>query len=72
MADSFSFATLFPNVVQPPISVLSTLIFSLAVRCRLCRRPVRRYDVGAPTGSGGQIGEWMEGFMDSWTHGLMD
>ncbi|XP_023333704.1 transmembrane protein 115 isoform X2 [Eurytemora carolleeae] len=50
MADSFAFATLFPNVVQPPLSILSNLIFSLAVKCRICRKPVRRYDVGAPTG----------------------
>lgn len=47
MADSFAFATLFPNVVQPPVAVLSNVVFSLAVKCRLCARPVRRYDVSS-------------------------
>jgi len=50
LADSFAFSTLFPNVLQPPVSVLSNTIFSLMVRCRLCKKPVRRYDVGAPSG----------------------
>lgn len=50
LADSFAFSTLFPNVLQPPVAVLSATIFSLLVRCKVCRRPVRRYDVGAPTG----------------------
>jgi len=50
MADSFAFATLFPNVLQPGVAVLSNLVFSLLVRCKVCKRPVRRYDVGAPAG----------------------
>jgi len=50
MADSFAFSTLFPNVLQPPVSVLSNTIFSLMVRCKVCKKPVRRYDVGAPSG----------------------
>merc|ERR1712179_77497 len=49
-ADSFAFSTLFPNVLQPPVSVLSNTVFSLLVKCRVCKKPVRRYDVGAPTG----------------------
>merc|ERR1712029_825792 len=49
-AESFSFATLFPNVLQPGVSVISNTIFSIFVRCKVCRKPVRRYDVGAPTG----------------------
>merc|ERR1740124_766066 len=49
-ADSFAFATLFPNVLQPPVSVLSNTVFSMLVKCRLCKKPVRRYDVGAPAG----------------------
>jgi len=49
-ADSFAFATLFPNVVQPPVSVLSNTVFSLLVKCKICKKPVRRYDVGAPAG----------------------
>merc|ERR1712173_463467 len=50
LADSFAFSTLFPNVLQPPVAVLSNTIFLLLVRCKVCRKPVRRYDVGAPTG----------------------
>lgn len=49
-ADSFAFATLFPNVLQPPLSVLANTVFSILVRCKICKKPVRRYDVGAPTG----------------------
>jgi len=50
MADSFAFKTLFPNVVQPPIGIISNVVFSLAVKCRLCKKPVRRYDVSAASG----------------------
>jgi len=50
MADSFAFATLFPNVIQPPVSVLCNLIFALTVKVGCCKKPIRRYDVGAPTG----------------------
>merc|ERR1712080_340509 len=25
-------------------------VFSILVRCKVCKKPVRRYDVGAPTG----------------------
>merc|ERR1712025_599494 len=49
-ADSFAFSTLFPNVLQPPVSVLSNTIFSILVKCKICKKPVRRYDVGAPAG----------------------
>ena len=47
MAESFAFSTLFPNVLQPPVSVISNTVFSLLVRCKICKKPVRRYDVGA-------------------------
>jgi len=47
MAESFAFSTLFPNVLQPAVSVISNTVFSLLVRCKICRKPVRRYDVGA-------------------------
>ena len=36
MADSFAFATLFPNVIQPPVSVLCNLIFALTVKVGCC------------------------------------
>eukprot|EP00088_Acartia_fossae_P021424 TRINITY_DN22882_c0_g1_i1.p1 TRINITY_DN22882_c0_g1~~TRINITY_DN22882_c0_g1_i1.p1 ORF type:complete len:361 (-),score=22.62 TRINITY_DN22882_c0_g1_i1:49-1131(-) len=50
MADSFAFATLFPNVIQPPVSIISNIIFSITVKIGLCKKPIRRYDVGAPSG----------------------
>ena len=34
MADSFAFATFFPNVVQPPIAVICNTIFSVLVKVR--------------------------------------
>ena len=37
-------------MLQPPVSVLSNTVFSLLVKCRVCKKPVRRYDVGAPAG----------------------
>ena len=37
-------------MLQPGVSVISNTIFSLLVRCRVCKKPVRRYDIGAPTG----------------------
>ena len=60
MADSFAFATLFPNVVQPPVAVLSNVVFSLAVKCRLCARPVRRYDVSSSPAGGLYNRYWCE------------
>ena len=58
-ADGFAFATFFPNVIQPPIAGLGNVLFTLLVKVRVCRRPIRRYDVGggsvagAPVGAGG-------------------
>ena len=58
-ADGFAFATFFPNVIQPPIAGLGNILFTLLVNLRVCRRPIRRYDVGggsvagAPVGAGG-------------------
>jgi len=49
-ADSFAFATLFPNVLQPGVSVISNTVYSMLVKCKICKKQVRRYDVGAPSG----------------------
>ena len=38
MADSFAFATFFPNVVQPPIAVICNTIFSVLVKVRRLSR----------------------------------
>ena len=32
------------------MSVLSNTIFAILVKCKICKKQVRRYDVGAPSG----------------------
>ncbi len=51
MADSFAFHTFFPNVLQPPLALLGGGIFTLLVRARVCRKPVRKFDMGSGTGA---------------------
>ncbi|KAF0761524.1 transmembrane protein 115 [Aphis craccivora] len=51
MADNFTFASFFPVIVQPPISVLSNSVYSIFVKAGICRKTVRRVDIAsAPTG----------------------
>ncbi|XP_022205593.2 transmembrane protein 115 [Nilaparvata lugens] len=51
MADHFTFASFFPNVVQPPIGVMSNTIYSGFVRIGVCRKTVRKFDLAsAPSG----------------------
>ncbi|KAH0953020.1 hypothetical protein HN011_000311 [Eciton burchellii] len=45
MADNFTFASFFPNVLQPPIAVVSNTIHGFFVRIGLCRKVVRRFDM---------------------------
>ncbi|KAF6197967.1 hypothetical protein GE061_007712 [Apolygus lucorum] len=47
LADNFTFASFFPTVLQPPISVISNTVYSALVRVGICRRTVRRYDISA-------------------------
>ncbi len=42
----FSF---FPDTTQPVVSVISNTVFSTLVRLKICKKPQRKYDVGAPT-----------------------
>lgn len=51
MADSFAFATFFPNVLQPPVAIVCNTIFSILVKIRVCKKPVRKYDIGAASSS---------------------
>lgn len=44
------FYSFFPNVLQPPIAVVSNTVYSALVRIGLCRKVVRRYDMANPTG----------------------
>lgn len=45
----FSFHSFFPTVLQPPIDICSKGVYNLLVGLKICRKPVRKYDVGAPT-----------------------
>lgn len=50
MADYFTFASFFPNVIQPPVAVMSNTIHGVLVKIGLCRKVVRRFDMANPTG----------------------
>ncbi|GAB6029274.1 hypothetical protein CHUAL_005039 [Chamberlinius hualienensis] len=49
MAESFTFASFFPNVLQPPVAIVCNTLFQCLVKLRICKKPVRKYDVGAPS-----------------------
>ncbi|XP_022905447.1 transmembrane protein 115 [Onthophagus taurus] len=50
MADYFTFASFFPNVIQPPIAIVSNTIYGLFVKIGLCNKVIRRFDIANPTG----------------------
>jgi len=50
-SDSFSFASFFPNVLQPPINAC----FGILVRLKICKKRIRRYDIGASNSGGPTI-----------------
>ena len=50
-ADNFAFHTFFPNVIQPPIALVCNTIFSVFVKFKICKRPVRKYDISGPSSS---------------------
>merc|ERR1712156_866661 len=54
-ADGFAFASFFPNVIQPPVAVFGKRLFSLLVRLKVCKRPIRRYDVSGGGLAGGSV-----------------
>ncbi|PIK44394.1 putative transmembrane protein [Apostichopus japonicus] len=49
MADSFNFASFFPEVVRPPISLAANTVHSFLVKIKVCKKQIRKYDVGAPS-----------------------
>ncbi|XP_074646590.1 transmembrane protein 115-like [Tubulanus polymorphus] len=49
MADSFTFASFFPELIRTPIAVLSNTIFSFFVKIKVCKKPQRKYDVSSPS-----------------------
>ncbi|XP_069500157.1 transmembrane protein 115 [Ambystoma mexicanum] len=49
MSDHFAFATFFPEILQPVVGLVANLVHSVLVKVRICRKTVKRYDVGAPS-----------------------
>ncbi|KAL2299722.1 hypothetical protein Nmel_012567 [Mimus melanotis] len=49
MSDHFAFATFFPEILQPVVGLVANVVHSVLVKVRLCRKTVKRYDVGAPS-----------------------
>uniref|UniRef100_A0A8C7Z5M6 Transmembrane protein 115 n=1 Tax=Oryzias sinensis TaxID=183150 RepID=A0A8C7Z5M6_9TELE len=49
MSDHFAFASFFPEAVQPAVGLLAGLVHSALVKMKVCRKMVKRYDVGAPS-----------------------
>ncbi|XP_010184407.1 PREDICTED: transmembrane protein 115, partial [Mesitornis unicolor] len=49
MSDHFAFATFFPEILQPVVGLVANLVHSLLVKVKVCRKTVKRYDVGAPS-----------------------
>lgn len=49
MSDHFAFASFFPEAVQPAVGLLAGLVHAALVKLKVCRKMVKRYDVGAPS-----------------------
>lgn len=49
MAESFAFATFFPEPIQPPIARLGGFVYFVLVSIKVCPKTVRTYDVSAPS-----------------------
>ncbi|NXN17360.1 TM115 protein, partial [Indicator maculatus] len=49
MSDHFAFATFFPEILQPVVGLVANVVHSILVKVKVCRKTVKRYDVGAPS-----------------------
>ncbi|XP_029455391.1 transmembrane protein 115 [Rhinatrema bivittatum] len=49
MSDHFAFATFFPEILQPVVGLVASLVHQILVKVKICRKTVKRYDVGAPS-----------------------
>lgn len=49
MSDHFAFASFFPEALQPAVGLLAGLVHATLVKVKVCRKMVKRYDVGAPS-----------------------
>lgn len=48
MSDSFTFASFFPDTIQPIVAILSNTLHSILVRMHICKKPTRRFEISAP------------------------
>ncbi|XP_019718704.1 transmembrane protein 115 [Hippocampus comes] len=49
MSDHFAFASFFPEALQPAVGLLAGFVHATLVKVKVCRKMVKRYDVGAPS-----------------------
>ncbi|CAB3991222.1 transmembrane 115-like [Paramuricea clavata] len=49
LRDGFAFSTFFPEPLQAPVSTVSNLVFNWLIKFNICSKPIRTYDVGAPS-----------------------
>ncbi|KAL7828751.1 hypothetical protein SRHO_G00323850 [Serrasalmus rhombeus] len=49
MSDHFAFASFFPEALQPAVGFVAGLVHAALVKIKVCRKMVKRYDVGAPS-----------------------
>nr|XP_057940224.1 transmembrane protein 115 isoform X2 [Doryrhamphus excisus] len=49
MSDHFAFASFFPEALQPAVGLLAGIVHAALVKVKVCRKMVKRYDVGAPS-----------------------
>lgn len=49
MSDHFAFASFFPEALQPAVGFIASLVHAALVKIKVCRKMVKRYDVGAPS-----------------------
>jgi hypothetical protein len=49
MADSFSFASFFPEAIQPFIAILSNSFYALLVSAKVCSKVTKKYEVTPQT-----------------------
>uniref|UniRef100_T1IMS9 Transmembrane protein 115 n=1 Tax=Strigamia maritima TaxID=126957 RepID=T1IMS9_STRMM len=41
IAESFTFASFFPNVLQPPIAIVCNTIYEFLVKLKICHKPIK-------------------------------
>jgi membrane associated rhomboid family serine protease len=49
LSDGFTFASFFPEFAQPAVAVVANTVHGVLVKVGVCKKMVKRYDVGAPS-----------------------